>query len=273
MKQTRRIIIATVLMVVFILQLLTGNLNLSFFSFPVNVALLVALVGGTYVLYREKKDSKAVQCFMSSSVSVVLIALSFLGSLVIALAPAAHFQHSWMFNLLLVLLLANLQLSVMRYRGRYKKRFYLTHIGLFVFVAGLSFGAPDTKKSRAILSEGQVAEYAYDQTGKICSIGFPLKLEQFEVSYYENKVPRSFKAVISAENESHEILVNHPWSRSWKEDIYLVSHGTDAVTHQPYCVLEFIIQPWKYLVHFGLILTAVGAFMLLWGKKCNQNKL
>ena len=210
---------------------------------------------------------------MSSTTSVVLIALSFISSLVIAFAPQWDFQRSWPFNLILILLLCNLQLTLMRYQGRHRKRFYLTHAGLYLFIVGLSFGAPDTQKSRAILYEGQTVERAYSHSGDQCAIGFPITLEKFEVDYYDNQVPRSFKATVKADGERHEIQVNHPWQRSWKEDIYLVSHGTDDRTQQPYCVLEFITQPWKYLVHLGVLLTAIGAFMLLWGKNNKPEKI
>ena len=247
-------------------------MNLSFFAFPVNVALLLVLIGTTYVLYSEKRKSRVIQMFIAPWMSVLLIAAVLPTSLIIAFFPEWQFQQSWIFNILLIVLLANLQGVVMKYKGKHKIRFYLTHIGLYIFVASLAFGAPDTHKARAILSEGQTADRAYDLEGRPCSIQTPLKLEAFEVSYYDNKVPRSFQATVSIHQEKRVIRVNHPWSRSWKEDIYLVSHGTDPVTQQPYCVLEFISQPWKHLVQLGVILTALGVFLLLWGKNLNQKK-
>lgn len=266
-------IILLLLLLFSIVQLVMGNIDLSLFAFPVNIALLLLLLGTTYVLYKEKKESKMVKAFMSSTTSVILIALAFLGSLVIAFAPQLQFQQSWFFNVVIVLLLCNLQLTIMRYRGNHRKRFYITHAGLFIFVVGLSFGAPDTHRLRAILYEGQTTEKALDFEGKTHSIGFPLKLERFDISYYDNKTPRSFIATISNGNDKHVITVNHPWSRSWKEDVYLVSHGTDTLSKRAYCILEFIIQPWKYVVHIGLIITAIGAIMMICGKKINQNNL
>ena len=271
MVRSRQVIIICLLMIgAAMFQYKMGNIDFQYFAFPVNIALLLLVLGITHVAYQEKREHKAVQLMMSTSTSIFLLLLTFLATLVIAFAPHLQFQRSWPFNLIILSLLINLQLVIMRYKGKHRQRFYLTHIGLFIFISSLSFGAPDTHRSRAIISEGQTIEQAYTFDNSIRPIGFPLTLQKFEVSYYENNVPRSFKATIKADSGLHDILVNHPWKRSWKEDIYLVSHGIDKTTNQPYCVLEFITQPWKYLVHFGLLLTALGAFMLLWGK--NKNK-
>ena len=247
-----------------------GNVSFTFFAFPVNVALLFSLMGITYIAYQEKAESNVMQMMRATTTSVALIALLFLFSIVIAFCPQWNFQRSWAFTFVLILLLINLQLTIMSYHGRHRRRFYLTHIGLYMFLVSLSFGAPDTHRSRTIVRQGQTVEQALNFNGDICPIGFPLTLQLFEVSYYENHVPRSFNATIEADGELHEIKVNHPWHRSWKEDVYLVSHGVDETTQQPYCVLEFITQPWKYIVHLSLIMTAIGAFLLLWGKKNKQ---
>ena len=271
MVRTRRFIpIGILLFCACLLQWKTGNIDFSYFAFPISIVLPCALIGIAYVAYQEKRDCTTMQMLMSTTTSVLLLVLGLVGSLVIAFGPELNFQRSWPFSLILLLLLANLQFAIMRYRGKHRKRFLLTHIGLYLFIAALTFGAPDTHRSRAIIREGQTIEQAYDFEGKIRPIGFPLTLQHFEVSYYDNRVPRSFKATVKADGNVHEIRVNHPWQRSWQEDIYLVSHGIDKASRQPYCVLELITQPWKYIVQFGLILTAAGAFMLLWGKRNKQ---
>lgn len=270
MKKSLGIILSAVFAVLFVLQAATGNMDLSFFAFPVNVVSLLALAGLTYVAVREWGSAKAVRAFASSAASVVLIVAFLLCSLVIAFFPELGFQHSWIFNGVLMSLLSNLLAVLMNYRGRFRLRFYLTHTGIFVFVAALTFGAPDMEKSRAVLHEGETVEYAYDGGGRLVPIGGALRLDEFEVEYYDNGVPRIFRAEVSSRGERHEITVNHPWRRSWKENVYLVSHGTEADTRQPYCVLEFVVQPWKYLALSGLVLTAAGAFLLLWGRKKNR---
>ena len=243
-----------------------GNMPVSLLCFPVNVALLLLLIGITHVLYEEKKHTQAVRWWMSTPTSVGLMALIFVCSLVIALVPQIQFQQSWFFIFVLMLVLAQLQMVILRYKGAFRKRFYLTHIGLYLFVAGLAFGAPDTHKWRAVISEGQTIDMAYNHDGHLRPMGFSLTLNKFEISYYNNHVPRLFRAEVSSGKEHSEISVNHPWARTWKQDIYLVSHGMDEGSHKPYCVLEIIDQPWKYIVHLGVILTAMGAFLLLLGK-------
>ena len=267
MNKVQRLIAFLFALFIVIMQFTIGNIPLPLFSFPINAVCLIVQLGITHVIYNELRHTKTVRLFNSTTASLVFIALTFVCSLIIAFIPRLEFQHSWIFNLVLVLLLANLQMTIMRYKGKFRKRFYVTHIGLYLFIVGLAFGAPDTHKLRAVLYEGQTVDKAYDHEGRFRSIGFPLTLEHFEITYYDNKVPRSFMTTVRSGEERQLIRINHPWTRSWKEDVYLVSHGTDLETGKPYCVLEFVVQPWKYMVLLGVVLTAIGAFLLLLGKK------
>ena len=169
--------------------------------------------------------------------------------------------------MVLVLLLNQLLLVVLRYKGPYKKRFYLNHIGLFIYISSLSFGSADMYRWKAILTPGETTDKAYDYKGIPHSLGYDIKLDSFQISFYDNHTPQTFIATVSSASETHHIQVNQPWHKTWKEDIYLTNYGTFQESGKEYCVLEFITQPWKLAVDLGMILTVAGGILLLWGKK------
>ena len=271
MKRFTTSILSISLGAALILQFLFGNLPLTAFAFPVNLALVLALAGITFVLYRENKMYPWLKEWASGTTSITLIALTGIGSLFIAFVPQWNVQQSWPFAILLLLLLNQMLFAIFSYRGRFRKRFYLNHIGLFLFILALSFGAADMHRWKAILHEGETIEQAYDSYGIPHTLGYPLRLESFHISYYENNIPQTFTARVTSDNESQEILVNHPWHKSWKEDIYLTNYGQNEDGSSQYCVVEFITQPWKPVATLSIILTAIGSFLLLFGLK-TKNK-
>lgn len=273
MNQFSIIIIALSICIGFILQCKTGNINLSLISFPVNITLLIALIGTTFVFFKEKSQHPKLQEWASAQTSLLLLGSLCVCCFFIALVPRWEVQQSWPFNLLMGLLFTNLLLAIFRYKGPYRKRFYLNHLGLFLFMSALACGSADMHRWRAVITVGETIDKAYDQKGILHTLGYPLKLESLKVTYYENQTPQSFDAKVSSEGMEQNILVNYPWHKSWKEDIYIVNYGRFDENGKEYCVLEFINQPWKHIATLGIVLTASGAFLLLWGKKTKKRTL
>ena len=255
-----------------LIQILWGNLPMTWFAFPVNFALLALLVGVCYVLQHEKGSHPWMQDWASARTSIVLFLIALVESLFIAFKPQWDVQQSWPFNVSVLLLLSNLLLVLLRYKGPHLHRFRLNHLGLFLFIASLTFGAPDMHRWKTVLSPGQTAEHAFDRRGVPHALGYPLKLEALDAGFYDNGTPEYYQATVSVQGEQEEIRVNYPWHKSWKEDLYITNYGRNRMTRQPYCVIEFIVQPWKYLTYIGLLLTALGAILLLWGKKTNKKR-
>lgn len=242
-----------------------GNPDIRIFAFPVNVAVLLALTGGLYVLNRERRNSRWTAALASGYAGVAAILLAALCCLVIACFPACEWQRSWVFLAVLLLLLANLFLAVLRYRGRFRIRFYLNHAGLFLLIAALAFGAADMRRMRAAVNVGESIDRAYTEEGAVRSLGYTLVVEDFEAEFYDNRTPSDFRAVVSVGDDRRTIRVNHPWHKSWKEDVYLTGYDTEAGRDSAYCILEFVVQPWKYVALTGLLLFMAGAFALVWG--------
>ena len=128
---------ALVFLAAALLQFFLGNPDPGIFAFPVNAVMLLALVGGLYVLYREKAKSPLVASLSSGQAAVVAILLTGLNALLMVFFPGLEWQKSWIFDACLLMLFTNLFLVLLRYKGANRIRFYLNHAGLFVFVAAL----------------------------------------------------------------------------------------------------------------------------------------
>lgn len=248
-----------------VLQVIMGNPDLGIFSFPVNVVLFLALGGVLYVLAKERVGEHFVKALSSARAAALFVALAGIGCLLIAFFPDWDFQRSWIFATVLLLLMSNLYLAIFRYKGQFRLRFYLNHVGLLLLIVALSLGAADMRRMRTIVNIGDTVDKAYTEDGLPYSLGYELKLESFEADFYENNVPSDFRAVISIEGKQKTVRVNHPWRRTWCEDIYLTGYDTKAGADSQYCILEFIVQPWKYVAVVAIMFFAVGAVLLLWG--------
>ena len=272
MKLFSSLLIVLSISLAILVQYLGGNAPLPCFAFPVNVASMALFWGIVYVLHREYRHHPLVKVWSSAYVSIVLLLLALIGCLFIAFKPHFEVQQSVPFLVLLLLLLSNLILVIFRYQGAQRVRFYLTHIGLLIYISSLAWGAPDMHRWKVLLTPGETAEYAHDQRGIPHALGYALTLHALDASFYPNGIPQSYHAQVGVAGEVHDILVNQPWHRSWKEDLYITNYGVGTQNRKPYAVIEIIVQPWKYLTYLGLILTAVGAILLLWGKKINMRK-
>lgn len=247
-------------------------MNPYIFAFPVNAAILAAILGLSYVLNREKGGSAFVRTAASGRTSVVLMAVFALCCLVIAFFPKTEFMRSWIFNIVLVCISINLFLAVLRYRGSHKIRFYLNHIGLLVVFASLSFGSADMIRLRTAVEIGETVETAYDRDGRPHSIGYPVTLDSFDAGIGEGDARESFSAAVTADGVRRILRVNRPYVKSWKENIYLYGYDRQAGKDSSYCILEFVIQPWKYLTFAGLIMVMAGSVLLLSGGRKKSQK-
>lgn len=264
---------------------------MDYFEFPVNAALLLLLCGGLFVLGRECKGSRVVGFLASGAMSVIALTLFISCSLAIAFFPKSGITLSAPFIFSVILLLSNLLLAIYRYNGRWKIRFYLNHIGIFMVVAGLAAGYPDMLETRVKIAVGESADMAYDSKGQPHPIGYTVTLDYFDIKDSEyvagvtvsdsgsgkstdkstDKSRSGISGRAGAGSGSWTLRVNHPLRISWKEDMYLSAFDTAAGAGSQYCILEFVIQPWKYFILTGFALFALGAVLLLWRGRGSGN--
>lgn len=272
MNRTIAYTVAVTLAVAVVLQALFGNPDTGMFAFPVNAAVLLVLVGGLFVLNREAGGSRFVAALASGRAAVTVIVLTALCCLPVALWPAIEFQRSWIFDAVMLLTLAVLLLATLRYRGTMRLRFRLNHAGLFIFAAALFFGSADMQRLRAAVDLGESTDVAYDEQGSPHSLGYTVTLESFEADFYDNNQPEEFRAVVSVDGRSRMLRVNHPWRKSWRQDIYLAGYDIAAGSESRYCVLEIVVQPWKYAALAGLLMLLAGSVAMIWGGRQRVNK-
>ena len=245
-------------------DLLHAGLPAAFFAFPVNAALAALLAGGLYVLNREFHGSRAVVMLSSVRTTAVLLCVFAVCCLVVAFQPDAAFTGSCIFNASLLLVAVNLYLAVLRYRGRRRFRFLMNHIGILLFICGLSLGSADMRKLKVRLEQGESTEIAYDNDGVPASLGYEMRLDRFTAGFHASGVPSSFCADISVDGVRHRLEVNSPWRRSWKEDVYLSGYDMsddDSLS----AVIEIVVQPWKYIVLLGCLMMMLGSVLLIFG--------
>lgn len=269
MGKTRFSLFIPLLLVAALIQVIFGNPDLSVFAFPVNAAIVLLLFGGLYVFNREYATNRFLVALASGRTAVSAIVLTGMAGLVMLFFPSLEFQKSWIFDAVLLLLVSNLFLALLRYRGRHRWRFYLNHAGLLILVVGLAFGAADMRVMRAPVKVGKSIDKAYTREGVARPLGYTLTLKHFEIEYYDaaRQIPADFRAEVVADGESRTIRVNAPWHKSWKEDIYLAAYDTAAGGGSEYGVLEFVVQPWKNVALAGLLLFVAGSLLMVWGGK------
>ena len=57
------------------------------------------------------------------------------------------------------------------------------------------------------------------------------------------------------------LKVNHPYRLSFSEDLYLT--GYDRENERPqHCIVEIVRQPWKYLIHIGILMMMAGSVLM-----------
>lgn len=269
-----------------VLQCCLGNIAPAWWAFPINVVVLLVLLIGLLIAWREVGQRWFVQLLASGKCSVVALMLVTGGCLIKGFVPPAaassavcvrlglhDFTSSWIFAFCIVLLVGNLWLVVVRRstKAPHAWRFALNHIGVLITIVSLFFGAADTHKWRIVAQHGVPTDMGYDAAGTPHGLGYAITLDTFAVSFFDNGTPAAFYADISTEQGTQRISVNQPWHRSWCEDVYLNSYDTQAGAASQFCVLERVVQPWKYVTWCGIVMMIGGALLLFFDGRKHQS--
>jgi len=262
-----------------IIQLTSGGFPMHVMAFPINIAAAMVWTGMLYLLHHRKGDTEWMKVLTGGDCSILALVLFIAGCLVLGFVPQQstdtyslwsrlgvfHFTTSWIFIAILLLLMTNLTLVVLRHRPTNKwcqYRFLLNHIGLWLVLFALFFGAPDTHKYRIMAYKNIPERMGYDVDAQPALLDFGLILRSFHVGYYRNGTPSSYKAQVMVNHSPATIEVNTPYTVSWKEKIYLVGYDVESGNQSPYCIFESVVQPWNYLILIGIVGMALGALLL-----------
>lgn len=269
-----------------ILQCSLGNMAPAWWAFPMNVAVLLVLLVGLSIAWREAGHRAFVQFLASGKCSVLALILVSIACLIKGFIPPSvaesalcvrlglhDFTSSWIFAFCIVLLVGNLWLVVVRRstKAPHAWRFALNHIGVLITIISLFFGAADTHKRHIVAQRGVPVDVGYDATGTPHGLGYSITLDTFAIARFDNGQPAAFQADVVIDGKKHVIRVNEPLQHTWCEDIYLTDYHTTDYGEVASCVLESVLQPWKYITLAGIVMMICGAVLLFFDGKTHKS--
>ncbi len=248
-----QLVIIVLLLAAFALQFLTGDFPVVFFAFPLNLILALIWAGIMFWLWRTRKKSLFVIYMLSRQATVLAISGLLICCLVIGITGIRTLVHTWIFVLLLFFF--QTVLLFVLFRGW---RQFIHHIGLLIVTASAFWGAPDSGTLRLKAEKGFPVKEAYRADGTSAWLPYELTLKDFRTETYDNGVPMMYEADVLIDDEEVTLKVNHPYSSSFGEDVYLTGVGDGS----GYCILQIVREPWKYGALAGIILMIAGAFLM-----------
>ena len=275
--------LALYLLMAIVLQVFIGNFPSAFMAFPLNV-LFMALWGIVLLLlYQQEKHVGIIRHLLSPTATFYSLSLTFLGCLIIGIYPQKalidiasennlaatlgfyHFHTSWIFVAILLYIQSVLFLVTIRgWRNQQgiRWRFLLCHIGLWLIISSIFFGAADKKTLRVIAYKNHPTKEAIQENGHITHLPYEVCLQAFHVDYFPNGTPSHFEANVLLGSDSARLAINHPHSYSLTTDVYLTDYDTTLGSKSNYCILQIVYEPWKWFTACGIWILLIGAILL-----------
>lgn len=273
------IILIIYLAVAIALQFLTGNIPLSFLSFPLDLILALIWAVVMISIWKTRRKSLFVAFMLSRGATVSAIVL-FLGfSLAVGISGQRELVSTWVFAAVMLYFQTVLLYVILRgWRaqtatgarlGAIRWRFLLNHVGILLAVSSAFWGAPDTEVLRVRAIRDLPVRDAFTMDGTMGWLPFEITLKEFNVDTYSNGVPSMYEARVDVDGEEVVLKVNKPYSVSLGKDLYLV--GFDNMYEGDTCILQVVYEPWRYAALAGVIMMLAGAFLLFAGGPGRRN--
>ena len=246
---------------------------MEYLKFPLNLILCLLWAFFVFMLWRSRKDSRLVRFMLSPAASYGSIGLFLAICLYIGLTGHRHIIGTWPFALFMLVFQTVLAFVILRgwkSRSGIRWRFLFLHVGLMTAVGSAFWGAPDTQTLRMKAYVGVPNQEAYSMDGMRAWLPYEVTLQDFDVQQYDNGVPSAYKATVEVDGVVADIEVNDPYARGFGEDVYLVGYDAAMGADSPYCILEIVREPWKYLTVAGIVLLLSGALLLFIGGPDNK---
>lgn len=245
-----------------LLQLVVGDVPVELFRFPLNVIIAAGWLYMVVELYRARQRNAVARYLLSPeaswlSVSIVVIACVIMG---LQRKPAVM---SFPFAIATFFVLTQLAMVVLRgWRNvaGIRWRFIFNHVGLWLVLFAGFWGAPDSDIMRTVVVPDYPTDEAYYVDGRKTILGYEMQLKDFRAEYFDNGTPSSYEADVLIDGENVTLSVNHPYARTWSEDIYLT--GYDSEDDRVSCVLQVVRHPWKWPMATGIVMLIAGAIMM-----------
>lgn len=266
------IVLIIFLAVCIALQVLLGDFPVIHMSFPLNVILMLFWLSVCLLIWNKGRKSGFVRFMLSSGATFSAIGLLLTTCLVIGISGNRDITSSWFFVGLILYFQTVLLYVILRgWRaptatgarlGSIRWRFLFLHVGILLTVMSAFWGAPDSEELRLQAFVDVPVSEAYHSEGRLEWLDQKITLIKFEAEYDAQGMPSDYEALLDIDGEEVSLRVNHPYSLSFGEDIYLT--GFDTVSER-YCILQIVREPWRYGVLSGIIMMLTGALMLFVG--------
>lgn len=266
-------VVATIVVAV-IADTVIGHFPVDIFSFPLNIIIVVLWLALLVELYRRRANSSIAQYMLSLRATWLSLGLMAAVGIMLGtqLKPATT---SWVVVGSILFILSHLWMVILRgWRNKQgiRLRFILTHFGLWLALAAGFWGAADREELRMVVESGKPTDMTIDEMGQPAILDYDIELLNFDVEYYDNGTPSSYEAMVAVGNRDVSLRVNKPYNHTLSETIYLVSYGANA-NGEPYCILEIVREPWRWISTAGIIMLLAGSVMLfLRGPQRAKNK-
>lgn len=266
------IVLVIYLVISLALQLFLGDFPVYIMSFPLNLILPLLWFGLMFNLWKKHPKSLFVRYMLSPGATFWSIFLFIDACIVIGLTGESRYTVSWVFIAILLFLQTVLFFVILRgYRsqtptgarlGEIRWRFLLNHVGLLLAPGAGFWGAPDSVTMRVRAFEGQPVTEAIIPGVGLSGIEHEILLEDFRLERYENGVPSLYEADLTVNGKKVNLRVNHPYTLSFGETLYLSGYDVKAGEDSDWCVMQIVREPWRYWAFAGVIMMLAGAFML-----------
>ncbi len=261
MKSIRKylpyIVLATMVVVLLLVQCIFGNFPLWFFAAPMNLLVGALWLMAIWECFRHRKMLATVQYMLSAEAAYVALLLLVVMAVVLGL-QREPVSTSWFIVGGFVYVLTVLSFVILRgwrnARG-VRWRFLITHLGLWLAVVSAFLGAPDKQVLRVEVGDNPTRE-AVNEQGEFHFLDYDLRLIHFDMEQSDGGAPKRFCATVAIDDEEVDIEVNRPYSYRYGEDIYLVSYSTSG------CMLQIVREPWRAVTAAGVVMLLIGAMML-----------
>jgi cytochrome c biogenesis protein ResB len=270
-------------------------------SAPVNIFFGIVIVL-LIVIFSFFHESPVYRWFSGIPFAVTLIAALLIFCSLLGLIPQVPRMHSgnmpkdwysvlglrqvnssWSFVFLYFLLLLALGMVIARRLIRFNIKhygFYLSHIGLWIFLFAAGLGGPDKRDYTLYVAEGESNSLAH-QGNQLSQLPFSVRLNDFDIEEYPQDslqqtrrvqaTPKRFVSDVEVLTEKGKriqalIEVNKPLKTgAWT--IYQYSYDMDAGKRSKYSIFKIVYDPWLPLVYAGIILLAAGAVCMVGFRK------
>lgn len=243
-------------------ELCFGSFPLDIFSFPLNIFIVALWIVLIAIMFRNRTGNAFARFMLSRQATWLSLALMAMVGIVLGLQRKPS-TTAWPVVVSLLFILSHLCFVILRGWRNAKGirwRFCLTHVGLLLALAAGFWGAPDREQWR-VAAHHYPSNEAYTMEGKQRFLPYTIELVSFHMEHAENGAPTHYEANIKVDNENVTLRVNHPYSRTLSEKIYLVSFGK-TLMGESYAVVEIVKEPWQWMTATGIIMLIVGAVLL-----------